>query len=288
MVGRKILEEGDPILMYFNHPDSIKRRKIFKETLEAFSKTDALEHYHLLASQNLVRWKSKNKRTTINNKIQVIPGDWGEVTHMLTKKHRECFAVLNMANAYVPGGGYIEGASAQEENIFRRTDCHFHITSKEYDRVKDRYTQEMTDLLSAKDGRVYLDTNYPRVCVRAREERLKDDLGYAWLKKDEIFPFYELRAAAQDLRGNEKFDTNEARKRIAAQLDTLQTNNIRYAVLGAIGCGAFLNPPDKVAKIYKEEILKRIEHFDLIVFAILANGYKSENYVVFSKVFEDL
>lgn len=285
MVGRKILEEGDPILMYFNHPDSIKRRKIFKETLEAFSKTDALEHYHLLASQNLVRWKSKNKRTTINNKIQVIPGDWGEVTHMLTKKHRECFAVLNMANAYVPGGGYVEGMSAQEENMFRRTDCHFHISPLEYDEINDNYTSEMTELISGENGEVYLDTRQPRICIRGRENKSRSDLGYEWLKKDEIFPFYELRAAAQDLRGGEKFNMDEARKRIIAQLDTLRAKNIRYVVFGAFGCGAFLNPPDKVAQIYKEEINKRIDNFSLIAFAIFDSGNRSNNYGVFKRVF---
>ncbi len=288
MTGRKILNESDPISDMFSHPDMIQRRKILRETLEAFFKPDALKHYHLLASQNLTRWKTKRNETDINNKIQVIPGDWGEVTHMLTKKYGACFAVLNMANANIPGGGYIEGMSAQEENMFRRTDCHFRIDSKEYNKIRNRYTQEMTELISAKHGSVYLDTKYPRVCIRGREERSKDDLGYTWLKEDEIFPFYELRAAAQDLRGEEKFNANEARKRIVAQLDTLQANNIRYAVLGALGCGAFLNPSDKIAQIYKEEILKRIEHFDLIAFAIFSAAYGAESYTSFSEVLKTL
>ena len=174
--------------------------------------------------------------------------------------------------------------SAQEENMYRRTDCHFYITEKEYDRSLNRYKPFMTELISARDGIVYLDVDNPRICIRGAEDKAHNTLGYAWLKEDEIFPFYELRAAAQDLRGKEKFDVDEARRRIVAQLDTLQANKVRYAVLGAFGCGAFLNPAETIAAIYKEEIEKRIDDFSLIVFAILdASG--SGNYSVFKRVF---
>ena len=53
----------------------------------------------------------------------MLPGDWGDVTLALTKRYGKCFAVLNMANAYSFGGGYAHGQVAQEENMFRRTDC---------------------------------------------------------------------------------------------------------------------------------------------------------------------
>jgi hypothetical protein len=189
-----------------------------------------------------------------------------------------------MANAYVPGGGYVEGMSAQEENMYRRTDCHFYITEKEYDRSLNRYKPFMTELISARDGVVYLDVDNPRICIRGAEDKAHNTLGYAWLKEDEIFPFYELRAAAQDLRGEVQFDVDEARRRIVAQLDTLQANKVRYAVLGAFGCGAFLNPAETIATIYKEEIEKRIDDFSLIVFAIL-DASELGNYSVFKRVF---
>lgn len=288
MKGRKILEESNPMLRTFKHPDLIKRRSVLRETLDVLSKPASLDNYHLLASQNLHRWHSTKKEQDVKNKIQVIPGDWGEVTHMLTKTYGTCFAVLNMANAYVPGGGYVEGMAAQEENMFRRTDCHFHISSLEYDAAKNSYTPEMTELITGKNGVVYLDTEKPRVCIRGRENKFRSDLGYAWLKENEIFPFYELRASAQDLRNGEKFNMHDARQRIIAQLETLGTKNIRHVVLGAFGCGAFLNPSDSVARIYKEEILKRIEYFDMIAFAIFSVGYGSKNYASFTEVFKTL
>ena len=285
MAGRKILDESDPLLVKYSHHDLVQRRLILKETLIAFSKAIPSNQYHLLADNNLRRWQKETKFNNVDKKVQVFSGDWGEVTHMLTKKYGTCFAVLNMANAYIPGGGYIEGMTAQEENMFRRTDCHFQITIAEYDESLDRYTPAMTELLSAKYEVVYLDKEHPRICIRGPENRQVGSLGYKWLADDEIFPFYELRTSEQDLRGGGKFYASEARRRIVAQLDTLRLTGIRYAVMGAFGCGAFQNPPDEVAQIYKEEIDKRADDFDVIAFAIFSSAYGQDNYIKFKNVF---
>jgi len=203
----------------------------------------------------------------------------------LTREYGVCFAVLNMANAWVPGGAYVEGAVAQEENLFRRSDCHFHITAEEYDGARDRYHGHMTRLLSAGEGTVYLDTARPRVCIRGPEDRNAPDLGYAWLPESEIFPFFELRAAARDLRDGCRFDPEDARRRIRAQLDTRRNHGLRHAVLGAFGCGAFCNPAGQVAEIYREEIAARAEDFSVIAFAVFAAGYGPDNYTPFARVF---
>jgi len=285
MAGRTLLDELDPILIKYRHHDLVQRRLILKETLNVFLKASPSNQFHLLADKNLRQWEKEAKSVNVNKKVQVYRGDWGEVTQMLTKKFGTCFAVLNMANAYVPGGGYVEGMAAQEENMFRRTDCHFHITTAEYDKSLDQYTPAMTELLTAKYEVVYLDKEHLRVCIRGPENRQVENLGYEWLADNEVFPFYELRASAQDLRGEVSFNPSEARHRITAQLDTLRITGIRFAVLGAFGCGAFKNPPNEVAQIYKEEIDKRIDDFDLIAFAIFSSGYGSDNYVPFMKVF---
>jgi len=254
-----------------------------RETIAAFDQSDPPDRYHRLAQQNLERWRASSGTPESSLRVNVIQGDWGDVTHSLTRTHGVCFAVLTMANAYVPGGAYVEGAVAQEENMFRRTDCHFRIGTDEYDRERDRYHPEMTRLLSAQDGRVYLDARRPRVCVRGAEVRSSADLGYPWLSDDQVFPFFELRAAAQDLRNGNKFDHGNARKRIAAQLDTLRDQQIRYVVLGAFGCGAFRNPADRVAAIYQEEITARSEDFVVIAFAIFSAGYGPDNFTPFAR-----
>lgn len=262
-----------------------QRRSILRDTIRAFTDAKPPDRYHVLAMNNLKRWREERNEPHLASNIIVLPGDWGEVTLAMTKKYGACFAVLNMANAYVPGGSYVEGTIAQEENMFRRTDCHFSITEDVYDVGKDRYRPEVTRLLSAKDGRVYLDKEHPRVCIRGPEIRAEKNLGYPWLPDDQVFPFFELRAAAQDLRDGSPFNAEEMRRRIAAQFATLRMNDVKHTVLSAFGCGAFHNPNREVARIYREEIDKCKDDFLVIAFAIFAPGYGPDNYTPFAKVF---
>ena len=100
---------------------------------------------------------------------------------------------------------------------------------------------------------------------------LTHDVGYHCLPIEDIFPYYELRAAP--MRSN-PFHALGARKRIAAQLDTLMHKGIRHVVLSAFGCGRrHQDPADQIAKIYMEEIRQRIACFDVVVFAILDENY---------------
>jgi hypothetical protein len=285
VTGRGLCTDEEAIRRGFGGSDCSRRRQVLRETLSAFEHSDPPDHYRRLATQNLDRWRSENRAPRVDHQIDVFPGDWGEVTASLTRRHGECFAVLTMANAYVPGGAYVEGADAQEENMFGRTDCHFRIGEHEYDVGSDRYRPQMTRLLSAQDGRVYLDVQHPRVCIRGAEDRSSADLGYAWLTVEQVFPFFELRAAAQDLRDGSAFDPQDSRRRVSAQLDTLREHDVRHVVLGAFGCGAFRNPADGMARIYREEIATRMTDFSVIAFAVFSAGYGPNNYIPFAEAF---
>jgi putative heme iron utilization protein len=262
-----------------------RRREVLIETLLAQGTPSSRAEYHEIAQNNSKIWSRSAKKNT-ERKFPVICGDWGDTTLQLSRSHGRTFAVLNMANAYVAGGGYTEGMPAQEENMFRRTDCHFGVDEKEFDQQTDRYKPQITDLINAVNGEVLLDVKQPRVCIRGPENREKTDMGYAWLSREDIFEFYELRSAAVDLRGGLQFSIEECMKRINAQLDTLTRNGIRHAVLSAFGCGAFLNPPDTVSQCYCDALKAREQDFDCVAFAIFYPGYGDDNYTAFKQVFE--
>jgi hypothetical protein len=288
MVGRRILSEEDYIDPCYapTCPDMVRRRAVLRETLNRFSSVDPPDKFHLLAQTNLERWRDSREERPDSHQVYVVSGDWGEVTHAMTKEHGRCFAALNMANAFVPGGAYVEGAPAQEENMFRRTDCHFYVGPEEYDATSDRYYPHMTALLSAENGKVYLDSAHSRICIRGPEDRSHSHLGYAWMPDTEVFPFFELRAAAQDLRDGSAFSESNARQRIAAQLDTLVDHDVRHVVLGASGCGAFMNPAHRIARLYRDEIEQRQQSFSVIAFAIYQAGYGPDNLTPFQEVFD--
>ncbi len=288
MPGRTLCSDEEAEARGFVGHECARRRAVLRETIDAFQRSDPADRYHRLARSNLDRWREQSGGSHSGLRVEVLPGDWGEVTRSLTAKYGQCFAVLNMANPYVPGGAYVEGAVAQEENLFRRTDCHFQVCHEEYDSTTDCYHPATTRLLLAQEGRVYLDAQKPRVCIRGPEDRTRPDLGYPWLAEDEVFPFLELRASAQDLRGGQPFNEAETRRRISAQFATLQHHGVKHIVLSAFGAGCFKNPADRVASIYRDEILKHGSAFSVIAFAIFHAGYGPNNFIPFQEAVGDL
>jgi hypothetical protein len=284
MPGREIPDEAF-LAQIYGQPDLVRRRQVLRETLARFESLGRA-HFRSLARANVARWQGAAPSSRPSGlDLRVLAGDWGVVAGRLTREWGEVFAVLNMANAHVPGGGYVEGMVAQEENLFRRTDCHYSVKDEHLaPGSRDRYSGEQVALLSGRDGRVYLDVSSPRVCIRGPEDRSRPDLGYAWLPDEAVFPFVELRAAAVDRRDGAPFNREEMAHRVCAQLDTLVAGGVRHVVLSAFGCGAFRNPASEVARLYRHALQARAGHFDCVAFAIFHAGYGPDNYTPFREV----
>lgn len=176
-------------------------------------------------------------------------------------------AVLNMANRQTPGGGVFNGAGAQEENLFRRTNLfqslyQFSDLAKLYKITRSPYSYP----LDRNYGGIYS----PEVVVFRGEE--KD--GYPLL--DEFYQVAVISVAGMnrpELDSENKIATHlieGVKNKMRTIFNIALENGHDCVVLGALGCGAFRNPPAHTAKLFHEVIEMEYKNkFKKICFAIL-------------------
>ena len=181
-------------------------------------------------------------------------------------------AVVNFASFKVPGGGVRKGSKAQEENICRRTNL-FESIFRFIDTLAKEYGLPMEDKrypLPVNHGAIYS----PSISVF----RESDDKQYAFM--DNLFNIDVITIAALknpplDKNGHlNNWAKSITKEKIRTMLNLAIYWENDSIVLGAFGCGAFANPPEDVALLFKE-VLKEPEYcdkFEKIIFAILDDG----------------
>ena len=280
--------------------DKLTRIPIFNDTLRYFREF-SIDFFSRTAHANSLRWQREAALRLAANRKLAKRGITLYVEEMDCLRMAKCLsvlygtdvAVLNFANAFWPGGGVKSGAGAQEENIFRRFSCYLSIQPRHLTPNGQKYNQHTAAVMEGLGDRVYIDMRKKRVCIRDQEDDKLQNLGYEFIPLPEIFEFIELRAAALNLgdpnvhkaysvRG--AFE-KECNRRIRAQFLTLKENGVRHVVLGAFGCGAFLNNPGIVARTYVRAIKEFVNDFDVIAFPIIMSA---ENLQVFRKTFQDV
>jgi len=269
------------------------RASIFQDTKKKVTLANYSD-YLKVAEENRARYE-KNRGLSLDNlsfTVNVAKLDSLDAAEYFVRNFGEKPAVLNMANAYRMGGGVEDGAGAQEENMFRRTGCYLNTTGgifiNDARNVFDslgRYSSWFTAEINGINGNVPV---FEAMCFKKQEAD-----NYVDLRKDEIFPFYELRSAAQDLRKEGSvFDAARCEKSIRAQFKMISLLEVKAAVLSAFGCGAFANPPDQVASIYKKVIDDVVQNkscpkLKWVVFALInpnnPHGEPGENFTIFQK-----
>jgi len=204
-------------------------------------------------------------------------------------------AMLNMASLYHPGGGVLQGSSAQEEDLCRRSNLA--ISLYQFSLPGGRYG-DLADLVGVqrRAERYPMDNTYGGIYSPditffrgSREE------GYAlW---DEPFKAAVISVASLNYNpkhGHSQLDNGnipEADKpvlkekiRTILRIGALKKHD--SLVLGALGCGAFCTPPAQMARLF-HEVLDEQEfqgRFSKIVFAIIDSS-SSNNYKPFLKEF---
>jgi uncharacterized protein (TIGR02452 family) len=202
--------------------------------------------------------------------------------------------VLNMASGRNPGGGVLNGAGAQEENIFRRTNLframyQFADYAEEYglERSPHQYP------LNRNTGGVYSD----RVTIF----RASENNGYALLQNPYQCAFVSVPAISHPELEEQDGLLFLARHLVEPTKEKMRTI-LRIAgqfthsslVLSAFGCGAFGNPPHHIARLF-QEVFNETEfrnRFKTVVFSIIDdhNSHKDHNpdgnVLPFLKVFQ--
>ena len=70
-------------------------------------------------------------------------------------------------------------------------------------------------------------------------------------------------------------------------LRSCQEKECEVLILGAFGCGAFANPPEIVAKVFKEALEIYGKYFETVEFAVYCAEEETRNYMIFKEVLED-
>ncbi|MGW0120843.1 TIGR02452 family protein [Streptomyces sp. NPDC003327] len=198
---------------------------------------------------------------------------------MVTADPTRPVAVLTFASARNPGGGYLNGAQAQEEALCRSSALYVTLL-----RAPDYYEHH----------RAQRDTLYTdRVIHSPRVPVFRDDRG-ALLA--EPFTVGFLTSPAPNA-GAVRRNTPELADRIPAALaaraervlETAAACGYRRLVLGAWGCGVFRNDPAVVAGAFLDHLTgagRFAGHFDEVVFGVLDRAADSPTRAAFTRALE--
>lgn len=193
----------------------------------------------------------------------------------LTKEGKAHIGVLNFASAKNPGGGFINGAMAQEESLAASGGLYETLTAhREY----------------YENNRACPSMNYTDHGIYSPEVVFFRNGKFGLLTEPVTASVLTLPAVNMGqvrLKGEDVVEAEKAmRQRMKLALALFAEKKARNLILGAYGCGVFRNDPEKIALWWKELLKGGFEGcFDSIFFAVLDRSEKKECVQAFTKNF---
>lgn len=184
--------------------------------------------------------------------------------------------VLNFANGFEPGGGFLIGAVAQEESLARASSLYPCLTAKmemfEFNRILN------TQLAS--DWMIYS----PRVPVFRNDEAsfLIEPYYVTFLTS----PAVCVRGLTQAELDNPDLIYSVNRERMRKFLWLANQKGHQTLILGAWGCGAFRNKVEDISETFHHLLNNEFANcFERVIFAIYDTTPGRRVYQTFSEVF---
>ena len=187
--------------------------------------------------------------------------------------------VMNFANAHVPGGGFRNGANAQEECLCRESTLYRSINSNT---AVGMYSYNNRRKSACASDYMILS---PNVCVF---RDLHDNfLDVPFLTSVITVPAPNRNGAAKDVSMTMLARVMKARLR--KMFVVAAAHGYSSLILGAWGCGAFGHNSYDVAKYFYDVLVDEGYHhyFETIAFAIIDRDEK-KNFRAFADVFQDI
>jgi len=202
--------------------------------------------------------------------------------------------ILNFASATNPGGGVVHGSAAQEESLCRCSTLYFCLNTSEM--MQGFYLpHRKADNPLYNNDLIYS----PDVIV------MKTDTSEpAWMEENDWYAVNVITCAAPNLRERPSNGMNpnagskavhisrqdlhtllETRIRKIFQVAAMEGNEV--LILGAFGCGAFRNPPDIVADVFRVVTLEYCKKFETIEYAVFHTDREKDNYRAFQMAFRE-
>ncbi|WP_035798977.1 TIGR02452 family protein [Kitasatospora mediocidica] len=181
--------------------------------------------------------------------------------------------VLNFASARNPGGGYLRGARAQEEDVCRTALLYSCLLA-----APDYYAAHRASDDLRYSHRVIFSPGVPVI---------RDGRGELAAQPYEVdFLTSPAPNAGQLRRRSESVDVREVlAERALRVLAVAARHGVRELVLGAWGCGVFANDPGEVAAAFESALVRYGTAFDRVVFAVWDRTAVSPNRAAFEARF---
>lgn len=220
--------------------------------------------------------KSKNNKDVNNCKVEVLNVSTVKAIFQAINSGKENVGVLNFASAKNPGGGFLNGATAQEESLARVSGLY----------ATQLMNQDYYIINRKTDSMMYTDYMiYSKDVVFIKDDNLK-------LIKNPITVDIVTSPAVnygQVILNGEDTDTAKKvmKNRMRKILALFASEENKHIILGAYGCGVFKNDPILIAQYFNELLYEEnyVAYFESITFAIYDNTENKECITPFEKEF---
>lgn len=204
-------------------------------------------------------------------------------------------AVHNFASASNPGGGVVHGANAQEECLCRCSGLYFILN-----------TQIMRNGFYEPHKRAHNPIHNDDIIYTPEVTVFKSDTASPTLLAEKDWYHVDvITCAAPNLRENpsNKYNQGDGNKRVKLSdkellqihekrlkriLDVAVSKGDEVIILGAFGCGAFMNKTEIVALAAKNVVEEYLKAFKIVEFAVYCSPRDDENYKTFDRVLSPL